>query len=54
MKAKVTTLEWSLERIVRSMDKVVALAEDARQRLSSAIFRSRSWRVGAGRSATSR
>jgi PAS domain S-box-containing protein len=36
MKAKTTTLEWSLERIVRTMDKVVALAEDARQRLSSA------------------
>lgn len=35
VKAKATTLEWSLERIVRSMNNVVALAEEARQRLSS-------------------
>ena len=35
VKAKAATLEWSLERIVRSMSHVVALAEEARQRLSS-------------------
>ena len=35
VKAKAATLEWSLERIVRSMNNVVALAEEARQRLSS-------------------
>ena len=35
VKAKAATLEWSLERIVRSMSNVVALAEEARQRLSS-------------------
>ena len=36
VKAKATTLEFSLERIVRSMANVVGLAEAARQRLSSA------------------
>ena len=35
VKAKATTIEWSLERIVRSMNNVVALAEEATQRLSS-------------------
>lgn len=34
IKAKATTLEWSLDRIVRSMDLVVALADEASRRLS--------------------
>ena len=33
--AKVTTLEWSLERIVRSVNDVLALAEKASRRLPS-------------------
>ena len=33
-RAKVTTLEWSLDRITRSMDRIVALADEASRRLS--------------------
>ena len=35
IRARATTLEWSLERISRSMENVVALAETAAQHLSS-------------------
>jgi hypothetical protein len=34
MMAKVTTLQWSLARVTRSMDKIVALADEASRRLS--------------------
>ena len=36
IKAKVTTLEWSLDRVTRSMDKIVAIADEASRRLSGA------------------